>query len=76
MTRKVIFERSSQKWGWQGVLKEGQEGNLIVGLKHRKNSILECRIFIVSSLFPRNYSDDTIVQLPPFHHPGGRTRGP
>ena len=48
---KVIFERSSQKGGRQGVRKEGRQGThleiLIVGLKHRKNSIWENRIFIV-----------------------------
>ena len=26
MTIKIIFERSSQKGGWQGVRKEGQQG--------------------------------------------------
>ena len=49
--------------------------NFIVGLKHRKNSILESRIFIVVA-FPRKYSDNNFGQLPPFHPPGGRTRVP
>ena len=29
----------------------------------------------MSSLFPRKCSDDNFGQLPPFHPPGGRTRG-
>ena len=48
---KIIFERSSQKGGRQGGSKRGSTGdpswNFIVGLNHRKNSILESRIFIV-----------------------------
>ena len=51
MTIKIVFERSSQKRGGQGVRKEGQQGThlriFFVGLKHRKNSILERRMFIV-----------------------------
>ena len=51
MTIKIIFERSSQKGGSAGGSKRGSTGdpprNFIVGLKHRKNSILENRIFIV-----------------------------
>ena len=47
-TIKIIFERSSQKGGRQGGSKGGTYlGNDIVRLKHRKNSILESRIFIV-----------------------------
>ena len=51
MTIKIIFERSSQKGGSAGGSERGSTGdpkwNFIVGLKHRKNSILESRIFIV-----------------------------
>ena len=50
MTIKIIFERSSQKGGRQGVRKRVKRGpilNFIVGLKHRESSILESRIFIV-----------------------------
>ena len=51
MTIKIIFERSSQKGGPAGGSKRGSRGepprNFIVGLKHRKNSILESHIFIV-----------------------------
>ena len=43
----------------------------IVGLKHRKNSILENRI-LLSSLFPRKYSDNNFGQLPPLHPQGVR----
>ena len=50
------FERSSQKGGQQGVRKEGQQGThleiLLSAQKHRKNSILESRIFIVTA-FPQ-----------------------
>ena len=51
MTRKIIFERSSQKGGRQAVRKEGQQGThleiLLSALKQRKTSILESPIFIV-----------------------------
>ena len=51
MTIKTIFERSSQKGGPAGASKRGSTGdppwNFIVGLKHRKNNVLESRIFIV-----------------------------
>ena len=52
MTIKIIIERSSQKGGsGRGVPKKrvnrGPTLNFIVGLKHRKNIILESRIFIV-----------------------------
>ena len=51
MTIKIIFERSSQKGGSAGGSKRGSAGdppwNFIVGLKHRKNSILESWNFIV-----------------------------
>ena len=32
--------------------------------------------FLLSSLFPRKYSDTNFGQSPPFDPPGGRTRGP
>ena len=56
MTIKIIFERSSQKGGRQGVRKEGQPGTLLEILlsgkkKYRKNSILESPFFLLSSLF-------------------------
>ena len=51
-----------------GGSKRGSTGNppwnFIVGLKHRKNSILESRISIVVA-FPRRYSDNNFGQLPP-----------
>ena len=50
MTIKIIFERSSQKGARQGFEKRVNRGrtlNSFVGLRHRKNSILESRIFIV-----------------------------
>ena len=43
VTMKIIFERSSQKGGPQVVR---------IGLKHRKNSILESRIFTVVAFSP------------------------
>ena len=68
MTIKIIFERLSQKGGSAGGSKRGSTGdpswNFIVGLKHRKNSILENRI-LLSSLFSRKYSDNNFGQLPP-----------
>ena len=69
MTIKVIFERSSQKGGRQGARKEGQQGThleiMIVGLKHRKNSILESRIFIVVAFFPGNTVTIILDNYPP-----------
>ena len=69
MTIKIIFERSSQKGGRQGVRKEGQQGThleiFIVGLKHRKNSILGKSDFYCLAIFPRKYSDNNLDNYPP-----------
>ena len=56
---KVISESSSQKGGGSaGGSKRWSIGdppwNLIVGLKHRKDSILESPLFIVVAFFPGN----------------------
>ena len=79
MTTKIIFERSSQKGGRQGVRKEGQQGThleiLLSGYSTGKTAFWKIA-FLLSSLFPRIYSDDNFGQLPPFHSSGGRIRGP
>ena len=46
-----------------------------IGLKHRKTAFGKVA-FLLSSLFPRKYSDNNFGQLPRSHPPGGRTRGP
>ena len=71
MTIKIFFERSSQKGGRRGGSKRGSTGdppwNFIVGLQHRKNSILESRIFIVIAFFQEIQWQWfwTITPLPP-----------
>ena len=50
MTIKIIFERSSQKGGRQGVRKEAQQGTHLENdcrPSAQEDNILESRIFIV-----------------------------
>ena len=79
MTIKIIFERSSQKGGRQGVRKEGQQGtHLGISLSSQstgKKTFWKVA-FYYHRFFPRKYSDNNFGQLPPFHPPGGQTRGP
>ena len=55
ITIKIIFERSSQKGGRQGVRKEGQQGTHLefycLAKAQEKQHFGESRIFIVMPLF-------------------------
>ena len=78
MTIKIIFERSSQKGGRQGVRKERQQGTHIEILLPAQSAGKTASwkvAFLLSSLFPRKYSDNNFGRLPPFHPPGDRARG-
>ena len=73
MTIKLIFERSSQKGGRQGVRKEGQQGTHLETLLSAANTGKKKNwkvAFLLSSLFPWKYSDNNFGQSPPFHAPG------
>ena len=64
-----IISRGRVKGGSAEGSKRGSTGNpprnLIVGLKHRKNSILESRIFIVVAFFPGNTVTIILDNYPP-----------
>ena len=81
MTIKIIFERSSQKGGRQGVRKEGQV-NRGPTLKfycrpkaQEKQHFGKLHFLLPSRFFPGRRVT-IILDNVPFHPPGGRARGP
>ena len=75
----LIFERSNQKGGRQGVRKEGQQGTILkfyCRAKAQEEQRFGKLHFYCRRFFSRNYSDNNFGQLPPLHPPGGRIRGP
>ena len=79
MTIKVLFKRLSQKGGRQGVRKEGQHGihlEILLSAKSTGNTAFWKVAFLLSSLFPRKYSDNNLDNNPPSTlqgvGPGGR----
>ena len=88
MTIKIIFERLSGK-SKAGLSKGGLgpkganlgqkgpfRGNFCSSPESAGKTAFWKVAFLLSSLFPRKYSDNNFGLLPPFHPPGGRTRGP
>ena len=69
MTIKIIFERSSQKEGRQGVQKEGQQGThpefFLSAKSTGRTAFWKVSILLSSLFFPRKYSDNNFGQLPP-----------
>ena len=78
MTIKIILERSSQKGVGRGFEKRVNRGPTLKSYcrpKAQENSILESR-FYCRRFFPGKTVTIILDNYPPFHPPGGQTRGP